>query len=161
MARTYKPPMPVKRIKYSRIGRPVIAFAAPNIARHIGDQEDEVLTGAIGDMKASAPEERWAKTLNGNKTAFEFRLALGAPGRNLPGWFELDFLFSVRGVWHALEVDSAFTHRNKEYKDQLHDAWVLKELEYLGVFPKVHHLDAEQHLASQKLSDRTYKEMFP
>lgn len=119
-----------------------------------------MLTGAIGDMKASAPEERWARTLNLNRISFEFRLALGAAGRNLPGWFELDFLFPVRGIWHALEVDSAFSHRNKEYKDVLHDAWVLKELEYLGIFPRVHHLDMDQHLASQELSNRTYKEMF-
>lgn len=160
MVRTYKPPVPVKRIKYRGIGRPVEAVSIGGIRRQQTSQEHEVLTGMIGDMKASAGEERWARVLNVNKTPFEFRLALGGP-RNAPGFFELDFLFPIRGVYRALEVDSLFTHKEKFYKDKLHDAWVINELEYLGLFPQVYHIDNEQHLATQDIANRTYQELFP
>jgi hypothetical protein len=122
---------------------------------------EEVLTGMIGDMKASAPEERLAKALNKSNKEYEFRYTMGAP-RNKPGWFEVDFIVMNHGIAHAIEVDTEFTHRQKQRADVLHDARVLKALQGRGVmaYPVVTHVMGETDLVDQKSADAYVKRVY-
>jgi hypothetical protein len=117
----------------------------------------------VQGVKASQPEERLARALDkvGTIEGYEFRRTIGAP-RGLPGWKELDFLIAARGQMFAVEVDTAFTHRDKGRKDVLHDAIVLSELERDGfeVYPQVIHLDGESELVDQKWAEATAKRLF-
>lgn len=131
-------------------------FDLPNPPRpSITTDEAEALFGHINGQEASAPEERLANALRRKGLPFEFRLVVGAAARGLPGWKELDFLVYSRGVLFALEVDSVFTHRNKEQKDKLHDAMILNdpELNRMGtLWPSVLHADQDADLATNEMA---------
>ena len=156
--KTVHPQFPRLRFP-GRVGRPIVPFAPGGIRRAMIDADQEVLTGQIGDMKASAPEERFARALDKLGIQYQFRLALGGP-RNAPGFFELDFLFPRRSLYYAVEIDSAFSHRDKVYRDRLHDAMVLKELDYLGLYPQVLHFDMERDLTDQHAADQSVRQYF-
>lgn len=150
-----------KRVKYRGIwrGRHVEPIAIGGIGRSYIAAEQEAFTGMIGDVKASVPEERFARALDRLGISYQFRLALGG-ARNAPGFFELDFLFPRAGIYFAVEIDSLFSHMDKKYKDALHDAMVLKELDYLGLFPRVFHFDQDRDLSSQEIADKTARTYF-
>lgn len=115
-----------------------------------GQTDAENLTGMVQGKQASAPEERLAQALDRGGFEYQFRMVIGAP-KGLPGWKELDFLISTDGMLQAVEVDTAFTHRNKHTADILHDALVLndKELNSYGtLFPRVLHADGDSELAN-------------
>lgn len=108
-----------------------------------------MLMGEVDGFQASAPEERLARALRKKNLQFQFRMTVGAP-RGLPGWKELDFIVWSSGMLYAVEVDTAFTHRQKENADVLHDAIILNdpELQAMGTFyPKVFHADGDHDLA--------------
>lgn len=135
------------RIKVPR--RPRTEINLPSQPRY-SESTEEVLTGMVDDMEASAPEERLAMTLRKRNIPFRFRYVIGAP-KGLPGWKELDFLIQKSGLLYALEVDTAFTHRNKEQKDKLHDAMIMNDrnIQELGtLYPEVFHADGDSDLAS-------------
>lgn len=125
--------------------------------------EPEILSGTVQNMKASMPEERLANALNKNKAVdgYEFRRTIGAP-RGMPGWKELDFTVSARGMLYAIEVDTEFTHRQKREADRLHDAIVLKSLKKDGasVFPQVLHLMGETDLADKNSAEKAVQRLF-
>lgn len=147
----------VARIKPFKFRTPRTTFRAnfppkPQIAPA---EEQELLTGSVRGLKASAPEERLANALDKKGFQYLFRYSVGAP-RGLPGWKELDFLVQARGLLYAVEVDTAFTHRTKANSDVLHDAIVLndKELQTMGqLWPTVTHVDGESDLVDAKNSD--------
>jgi hypothetical protein len=155
-------PLPPVKIRLPRKPRPILP--SPHKPRADTGDQPEMLEGMVQDKKASAPEERWAKTLGKlpSVDSFDFRYTIGAP-RGLPGWKELDFLIASRGLMYAVEVDSEFTHRQKSGRsDVLHDAIVLNALKKQGmeVYPEVIHLNMESELVDQDWSDRTGKRMF-
>lgn len=120
----------------------------------ISTPEEDTLTGMVGDKQASAGEENLARALDKAGISYEFRYVVGAP-KGLPGWKELDFLISHNGMLYALEVDTAFTHRNKEYKDVLHDSIILNDPEinsYGTLYPQVFHADGELDLTTKDTS---------
>jgi len=130
----------------------------------ITDSEDaENLTGIVQDLKASAPEERFARALSKLKSidGYSFRETVGAP-RNLPGFKEIDFTIYRGGIVYALECDTLFTHAQKERADVLHDAIILNELKRMGleVYPQVIHLAGDTELADQDNADRTARRLF-
>lgn len=142
-SRRFNPPAP---------SRPSLVSTAP----------EEALTGYVNDMKASAAEERLAKALDKANIYYLFRYTVGAP-RGLPGWKELDFLISTKGLIYALEVDSAFTHQGKANADVLHDAIILNDRElqaYGTVFPSVLHVDGEAELAGEAEAQAYVKRQF-
>lgn len=119
----------------------------------IAPPEGEQLLGVVQGKEASAPEERMANALRKAGLPFEFRLVVGAPAKGLPGWKELDFLVWKGGVMFAVEVDTAFTHRNKEQKDKLHDAIILHDAEIRSMgqlWPEVIHANGDQELADNE-----------
>lgn len=158
--------MLVKRIKYKDVGhrgRPVESMTLAGIGRTLtSDYNTEILEGVVQEKKASAGEERFARGLNAYEKVggYQFRMAVGA-GRNMPGWKELDYLvWDKIGMYYAVEVDTAFTHRNKQNADILHDAILRKELAYLNLYPTVFHVDGERDLADQKTTDETIRRLF-
>lgn len=113
----------------------------------VGDTE--ALTGMVHDMQASRPEEMLAREYDRRGIGYIFRYVFGAP-KGLPGWKELDFLVSYHGLLYAQEVDTAFTHREKAFKDVLHDALILNdpEINSMGtLYPHVTHVDGDTELA--------------
>lgn len=154
-----------KRIQYrgtSRKGRPVESMTIAGIGRTQVSAPTEILEGQVQGLKASAAEERAARALgvHQNVGGFQFRLAVGG-ARNTPGWKELDYLVWTKAQqFFAFEVDSAFTHRNKQNADVLHDAIILKELEYLQPYPQVIHLDGERDLVDMKSATQTFRRYF-
>lgn len=154
--------LPPVKIRLPR--KPRTILPSPHKPRADTGEDPEVLGGTVQGKKASAPEERWSKTLDDlpSVDGYDFRYTIGAP-RGLPGWKELDFLISSRGLMYAVEVDSNFTHRQKAGRgDVLHDAIVLQALKKQGmeVYPQVIHLNMESELVDQSWSDRTGKKMF-
>lgn len=151
-----------KRIKYRKTGlpgRPIVPKSA-GIGRHLFDMDTEVLAGSVQGKKASAGEERFARALQSMSVdGYYFRMAVGAE-RNLPGWKELDFLVIKGGMYYAFEVDTAFTHRNKQNADVLHDAIILNALQSLNLYPQVFHIDGEADLGTQELADQTARSYF-
>ncbi len=123
----------------------------------------EILSGNVQGMKASAAEERAVRAISKNKKVdgYEFRRALLAP-RNTPGFKELDLLVSSKGINYAFEIDSPFTHRNKERSDVLHDAQVLHSLEQQGfmIWPQVFHIQGEVDLVDQQKADTYFNGFF-
>lgn len=120
--------------------------------------EPEPLLGTVQGKAASMGEERLANSLakSASVEGYEFRLAVGAQ-RYMPGWKELDFAVQAFGMLYAIEVDTEFTHRNKEQSDVLHDAIVLKSLGKKGAtYPQVFHVFAD----SQASTDRFVKRVF-
>lgn len=156
----------IKRIKYKGIGqpgRPVESMTVAGIGRTLtSDYNTEILEGVVQEKKASAGEERFARGLEAYREkvkGYEFRMALGAR-RNMPGWLELDFLVETHTFYYAVEIDSVFTHRMKQNADVLHDAIVLKELNYLSLYPKVIHIDGEKDLADPEMTKKTIRNLF-
>lgn len=152
--------LPKVHVRLPRKSQPVIP--SPQMPRLDTGDEAEVLGGTVQGKKASAPEERLFRALEEvGITGATFRYTVGAP-RGLPGWKELDALIPARGLVYAVEVDTAFTHREKGRADVLHDAIVLKELEKTGlsVYPKVIHLDGESDLADRQWALNTVKRLF-
>ncbi len=156
----------IKRLKYRRAARTRPRLPVAGLGRRATEAAlDEHLTGVVQNMNASAGEERSTRSLdkNANVIQYWFRIPIGA-ARNMPGWKELDLLVLAKsGVYYAIEVDSAFTHRQKASADILHDAIVLNELEYLGVYPHVFHVgdspDSGDNLsvANQDQADETFR----
>lgn len=143
---------------------PARVLPSPHKPRADTGNQPEILEGTVQGKKASKPEERFAKALSKlpSVEGYSFRQTLGAP-RGLPGWFELDFAIASRGLVYAVEVDSAFTHRNKTGRgDVLHDAKVLKQLSRRGtqVYPTVIHLTMEKDLIDQDWADRAARRLF-
>lgn len=155
--------LPAVKVTVPRNKSGKLKLPAPQRPRLDNGSQEEVLEGQVQGMKASAGEERFAKAL-AKITAvdsFQFRYTIGAP-RGLPGWKELDMLIVSRNTLYAIEIDTAFTHRDKKASDILHDAIVLKELAKLGmqIYPVVIHLDGESDLMDQKSADATAKKIF-
>jgi hypothetical protein len=135
---------------------------APMRPRLDSGMEAELLSGNINGMKASAGEERFAKALRKIAAVDGFEFRYTTMPRGLPGYKELDFLVQARNMVYAIEVDTAFTHRDKGRADVLHDAIILAHLEQKGyqVFATVIHLDGESDLVNQQNADRTAKGYF-
>ena len=123
-------------------------------------REPELLTGQVKGFKASAGEERAANALNANPkvSEFFFRMAIGAE-RHMPGFKELDYLIQASGLYYAVEVDSAFTHRDKGTSDILHDAIVLENLKHLNIYPTVIHWDIDRDLPDKKTAEQTVRNL--
>lgn len=155
--------LPAVKVRVPRNRSGKLKLPAPQRPRLESGGEAELLEGQVNGMKASAGEERFAKALRKITAVdgFEFRYTIGAP-RGLPGWKELDFVVVKGGTLYAIEIDTAFTHRDKGASDTLHDAIVLKELKKLGMnlHPVVIHLDGESDLTDQKGADTTAKRLF-
>jgi len=156
--------MALPPVKVPRVRKPRPVLPSPQRPRADTGDQPEILEGTVQNKKASAPEERLAKALNKlpSVDGYNFRQTLGAP-RGLPGWFEIDFVVSARGMVYAIEVDSEFTHRNKSGRsDVLHDAKALKQLAGQGhqVYPQVIHLNMESELIDQKWADVSAKRLF-
>lgn len=129
------------KFKKRRVPFVALSTALPSIAA----EEAEVLSGQVQGKTASAGEERYANGLQAEGHQFIFRYVLGAP-KGLPGWKELDFLVLTKGMLYAVEIDTAFTHANKQQKDKLHDAIILKDHDINAqgtLFPQVIHVDGE------------------
>jgi hypothetical protein len=150
----------VKRLKFQRPRRPVPILPKGGLRRTGPDTEQETLTGEINGFKASAPEERAVRGAVKHPSVIDytFRMTIGAE-RNMPGFKELDLLLETTNMFYAIEIDSAFTHRNKGTSDILHDALVLNALKNLNVYPQVIHLDQDADLATQTMADRTFKKL--
>lgn len=151
------------KVRVTRPRRPKSILPAPHKPRIDTGDEAEILAGTVQGMKASAAEERYARALDKLKSVdyYEFRYTVGAP-RGLPGYKEVDFVVSSHGVIYLEEIDSPFTHRNKQRADVLHDAIVLNEFEKLGFtpYPSVIHTDGEMLLQNQKTADATAKNRY-
>lgn len=149
-------------VKISRRRKPARRILPAPFQPAVDSGEPEVLSGTVQDREASAPEERLFKALYkiGIFDA-QFRYTVGAP-RGLPGWKEVDALVPRHGLVYAVEVDTEFTHQDKQRADVLHDAIVLRELEKQGmnVFPRVIHLDGESDLVDNKWALATVKHLF-
>lgn len=152
--------IPPVRIHIPR--RPKVILPSPHKPRADTGNEPEGLSGTVQDKKASQPEERLANALDKQRTEYEFRHTIGAP-RGLPGWKEVDFVVAAFGQVYAIEVDTAFTHREKGRADVLHDAIVLAELKQEGmqVHPTVLHVDGESDLADRTRATAWVKQRFP
>lgn len=153
--------MALPPVKIHRVREPKVKLPAPYKPSVTGDTDEELLTGQVQNLKASMPEERFANSLQKRNRQYEFRRTMGAP-RGLPGWFELDFLVYNFGLGYAIEVDTAFTHRDKQRADVLHDARVIQALNNAGIsiYPKVIHADGESDLTTQANSDQFVKRLF-
>lgn len=146
--------------KFKRTKKPVVV-SLPSFPT-IQEDSGEMLTGMVNDMTASAPEERMANALREAGIPFQFRMVIGAP-KGMPGWKELDFLIESKGLLYATEVDTAFTHRNKEQKDKLHDALVLNDRtlqSYGELYPQVFHVDGDYDLASRNTAKAYVRRTF-
>ena len=153
------PKVKIRKIRKSSVPR----TPQPRRPKLDNGDEPEFLAGEVQGRKASMPEERFANALNESKAVdgFEFRYTVGAP-RGLPGWKEIDYLVSSRGMVYAFEVDTAFTHRDKGRADVLHDAIVLKSLkkQNMNVYPQVIHLDGESDLVNKQNAKQTVRRYF-
>lgn len=143
-----KPKVPKMRVPRDRIWNEIPLPTQPQVAQ----ADEQTLTGQVQGQPASAPEENLANALDDANYGYIFRYTIGAP-KGLPGWKEVDFLVSSNGMIYCVEVDTAFTHRNKEHQDKLHDAIILQDerLKQMGqLFPEVIHGDGDTELATQK-----------
>lgn len=152
--------MAIKRLKYPRKRREVPILPKGGLRRTGLDTERETLSGSVNGFKASAPEERAVRgaVKHPKVIGVTFRMTIGA-GRNLPGFKELDILLETPGMFYAIEVDSAFTHRDKGTSDVLHDAIVLENLKHLNIYPRVIHWDQDADLSTQKQADQTVRNL--
>lgn len=115
----------------------------------------EVLTGMVQNKKATAPEERMAKALEGHVDAFVFSYTVGAP-KGAPGFNQLDFVVSKQGMIKEIEVDNLWTHRDKQIKDKVHDAFAISELRKIfgdAVWPNVYRAIDSVDLKDQKTAN--------
>lgn len=151
----------VKPFKF-KLKKQTPLIGLPSLPRIPANDSQEVLSGEVQGMKASAPEERLAKALDKAQMQYLFRYTVGAP-RGLPGWKELDFLILTKGIIYAVEVDTAFTHRDKANSDVLHDAIVQNDPEIRAageLWPNVIHADGESDLMDNKNSESFVKRTF-
>jgi hypothetical protein len=150
------------KVKIRLIRKPKTILPAPFKPRADTGNEPEGLSGTVQNMKASAPEERLARALDKQQTEYKFRYTVGAP-RGMPGFKEVDFIVPAFSQYYAVEVDTAFTHREKGRADVLHDAIVLAALkkEGLQMFPTVIHVDGESDLLTSENALRWVKQRFP
>jgi hypothetical protein len=154
--------MKVKRLTYSRRrSSPPPVLPKGGLRRSGPAREPELFTGQVKGFKASMGEERAANALvqNPKVADFFFRMTIGAE-RNMPGFKELDYLIETTGgMYYAVEVDSAFTHRDKGTSDILHDAIVLENLKNLNVYPQVIHWDIDRDLPDARTARQTVKNL--
>lgn len=156
----YKP-YQIKRLPEPSIPRPTKGRMPPKVA--------EVLTGYIGNDKASDLEERSARSLDASKVIFNFRVQFipSSPpivisnklGRNQLGSIEADFIFERDSVLTAVQVDGEFAHKTAEQieGDRLKDA-KLKNIMYQlggGSVIRVPHF----WLETQDQCDNTWKQI--
>jgi hypothetical protein len=145
-----------------KIVKRAIKVDLPSFPSLSAETAPERLTGTVQDKDASAPEERMAKALDKQGIQYIFRYVVGAP-KGMPGWKELDFLISSDGMLNAVEVDTVFTHRNKQQSDLLHDAIILNDqgIRTMGdIYPVVRHASGDTELSSQDLADKYVKQNF-
>lgn len=153
----------IQRLKFHKQRKPPPILPKGGLRRS-GDpaREAELFTGTVKGFKASKGEERAANALwRSPKVAdFTFRMTIGAEARNLPGWKELDFLIeSTAGMYYAVEVDSAFSHRLKGTSDILHDAIILENLKHLNIYPSVIHWDIDHDLPNAAVAKQTVRNL--
>lgn len=151
----------IKRLTYRKQRKAPPILPKGGLRRWPRAEEPELFTGQVRGFKASQGEERAANALDRNPRVrnFFFRMTIGAE-RNMPGWKELDFLIeAASGMWYAVEVDSQFTHRDKQAGDILHDAIVLDSLRSLNVFPEVIHWDIDRDLPNARTAAMTVKQL--
>ena len=142
-----------------RITKRSIKVDLPSFPSSRGLDEPEQLVGSVQGKDASAPEERFAKALDKAGIQYIFRYTVGAP-KGLPGWKEVDFIMVANGLVYAVEVDTAFTHRNKQQSDVLHDAIILNDRnvrEMGDIYPQVQHVSGDSDLADQDKADQYVK----
>lgn len=122
----------------------------------------ELLTGEVNGMKASAAEERFYNTLSKIKAVDSFEFRYTTLPRNVQDFKEADYVVQSHGIIYAIEIDSPFTHQGKQKKDQLHDSIILNHFRGKGymVYPNVPHIEGEVDLANQKTSDALGERMF-
>ena len=148
------------RMKFKRPRRQLPVMPRGGLRRSPSEHEPEVLSGLVKGWKASKGEERAAIALsrNSNVADFVFRMTIGE--RNMPGFKELDFLITSKvGMYYAVEVDSAFTHRDKGTSDILHDTLMLQALKHLNIYPQVIHWDIDKDLPDIKTAAQTVKQL--
>jgi hypothetical protein len=154
--------MTPKRLKYTtRRDNPPPILPKGGLRRTGTPAEPELFTGMVKGFKASQGEERVANALTQNPRVanFHFRMTIGAE-RNMPGFKELDYLIeTTSGMYYAVEVDSAFTHRDKGTSDVLHDAIVLENLKSLNIYPQVIHWDIDRDLPNIETARQTVKQL--
>lgn len=152
----------MKRLTYSRRRTNPPPILPKGGLRRTGEaREPELFVGEVKGFKASKGEERAANALAKNSKVrnFFFRMTIGAE-RNLPGFKELDYLIEAdNGTYYAVEVDSAFTHRDKGTSDILHDAIVLENLKSLNIYPQVIHWDIDRDLPDRRTAEQTVKQL--
>lgn len=139
-----------------------LAIDLPGFPNASSPAPEEALTGTVQDKEASAGEERLARAYDEANIRYVFRHVVGAP-KGLPGWKEVDFLVISKGFLYTVEVDSAFTHRGKQYADVLHDAIILNDPElqtYGELYPQVFHVDGEVDLADMRNARQYVKRTF-
>jgi hypothetical protein len=152
----------IQRLKFHKQRKPPPVLPKGGLRRSGDAREAELFTGTVKGFKASKGEERAANALYANtKVAnFFFRMTIGAEGRNLPGWKELDYLIeSTTGMYYAVEVDSQFSHRLKGTSDILHDAIILENLNHLNIYPQVVHWDIDRDLPNAAVAKQTVKNL--
>lgn len=153
----------MKRLTFHKQRKPPPILPKGGLRRSSDAQrEPELFTGKVKGFKASKGEERAANALYGNRNVvnFFFRMTIGAEGRNLPGWKELDYLVeTIYGMYYAVEVDSAFSHRLKGTSDVLHDAIILENLKHLNIYPHVVHWDIDRDLPNARTAAQTVKNL--
>lgn len=154
--------MKIKRLSYSRRrSNPPPILPKGGLRRSGEAREPELFTGVVKGFKASRGEERAANALyqNPKVSSFFFRMTIGAE-RNMPGFKELDYLIeSTTGMYYAVEVDSAFSHRFKGTSDILHDAIILENLNHLNIYPRVIHWDIDHDLPSAAVAKQTVRNL--
>lgn len=151
----------MKTFKFKKVGRRS-TINLPTLPRLSDNDSPEQLMGSVNGMQASAPEERLARALDKAGIQYLFRYTVGAP-RGLPGWKELDFLIPNNGILYAVEVDTAFTHRNKANSDVLHDAIIQNDpqIQMMGtLWPTTLHADGDSELSSSDNAQGYVKRTF-
>lgn len=108
---------------------PIIA-PRPRLDRGEGQ---EVLTGVVHGLKASALEERLAKALDAHSVQYEFRRTTIRRGE--PGYKELDFLiYSRYGNFGVSVQDTTFIHKGTEAEDKAQEEIVVETMRQQGVY---------------------------
>ena len=144
-----------------KVGHNSSQINLPSYGSIITREADEIqFSGQVQGQQASEPEERLARALDNANLQYIFRYIVGAP-KGLPGWKEVDFIVASGGLIYAIEVDTAFTHRNKRQKDKLHDAIIQNDqgVRSLGtLFPEVIHADGDSELADENNAENFVKQ---
>ena len=121
--------------------------------------EDEVLSGFVHDMEASALEERFARALDKRGLRYAFQYIVTTPFQ-IPGQkSELDFVVEEYGI-HPIEVDGTWIHKSSAQKSKvmLRDAILDDVLGKYG-WKKIIRVPGND-LESQEMADKTVEEIF-